>query len=127
MGRMLQPLRVTGWLLHCTSETHTMARHFPLIWVVIFLLVCWGALLHASEEKPVCYKHKLTGAMMYACKEIKGPNDAFPRVHCVDTADNQRKPFTPSTAWEKLAADHPDCQPRRALGDVPRGQEGDKP
>ena len=104
-----------------------MSRFSPLLLVFAALSVSSAAFPAATEVTFVCYRHKATGAMMFACQQLQGPHDAFPRVYCVDKADQNRKRFKPTEAWETLAAGHPDCQQRQPVHDVPRGDEASLP
>src|SRR5262245_11766029 len=104
-----------------------MSRFFPFL-LILAAFVGWCETTPAATEVTyACFRHKATGAMLFACQQFQGANDAFPRVSCGDKVDQTRKRFKPTEAWETLPADHPDCQQRRTVQDVPRGDEESLP
>lgn len=75
----------------------------------------------AGEEACFCYQDLETEAILVGCQEIKGPNDAFPRISCSDPVGGGRSEVSVSSSgWVRIGADDDACRscaPRVLPGD----------
>ena len=87
----------------------------------LFLIVLSTQAL-SEKDKPFCFMHKETHAIVRPCQTFKSDNDAYTRIFCMDTNDTMQ-PFKPTHMdhWERLEGDI--CTPQKSGEDVPRGMK----
>lgn len=82
----------------------------PLTALVVAALAMFGVqTASAGEEACFCYQDPETEAILAGCQEIKGPNDAFPRISCRDFIGGGRREVSIGPGWVRIGADDDAC------------------
>jgi len=85
------------------------------------LLIAFSTKALSEIDKPICFKHKETHAIVRPCQTFKSDKDAYTLVYCMDSNENMQ-PFKPNIDyWEQLEGDI--CVPEKKIIDVPRGMD----
>jgi hypothetical protein len=87
---------------------------------ILLLVLSTQAL--SEKDKPICFRHKETHAIVRPCQTFKSDNDAYTRIFCMDKSETMQ-PFKPANmdAWEQLEGDI--CTPQKSDVDVIRGMK----
>ncbi|KPA19730.1 conserved hypothetical protein, secreted [Candidatus Magnetomorum sp. HK-1] len=98
----------------------TILRLILPLAAMILLVLSTQAL--SEKDKPICFRHKETHAIVRPCQTFKSDNDAYTRIYCMD-ADDSMQAFKPTNMddWERLEGDI--CTPQKSGKDVPRGMK----
>ena len=85
--------------------------------IIIFLQAificsfCLTTAICVADERPVCFRHKITDTIKTDCRENKGKHARSPVYKCFDDKAGEYVSFDPGEEWEMIDGDHPDCQP----------------
>jgi len=95
-----------------------MKFKFILLLCILLILVSTQAL--SQKEKPFCFRHKETHAIVRPCESFRSQHDDLHLIYCMDN-EKSMKQFKPMNIddWERLEGDI--CLLHKSEEDVPRG------
>ncbi len=98
-----------------------------LLLAIFICSLCATTAICVADERPVCFRHRITDTIKTDCRESKGKHDSFPVYKCFNDETGEYVSFDPGEEWEMIDGDHPDCQPEPwPIKDRPKGDEEER-
>jgi hypothetical protein len=99
-----------------------------LLPAIFICSLCVTTAICIADERPVCFRHRITDTIKTDCRESKGKHDSFSVYRCFDDEAGKYVSFDPGKDWELIDGDHPDCRPEtKESEDRPKGDDEEIP
>ena len=83
-----------------------------LLSAIFICSLCVTTAICVADERPVCFRHKITDTIKTDCRESKGKHDSFPVYKCFDDDAGEYVSFDPGEEWKIIDGIHSDCWPK---------------